>query len=400
MPRNSSGRRAMLVCALLVAACSGSDADLDAGAVADAATEDSQPAVQVARLSERPLLTGRAYALEIHRPTACQGAAPCPALVLVPGALDGGLDTLGDVAQALAAAGPWVIGLYNPPGRGVGGDRSGGEEDFNGPDHRSVLSDVVARVGVKPYVRDDAVGLISIGWGLAAASALVDRSRGAAAHQVAFLIDVEGPLTRCDATASAAGPDDGPGMSDGRCNFCNGGCAAPDAGGLCERCEGDELGCGVRSFPRGCRYPETAPQPIRLCAAASPLIAAGALPCDDDTFWRQREPREFLREGVVDYVRLQFRFDHALPSPYGGREAYQLAINGEAGIRRRYNDMPFGMALGPSACAAGCELDLPEGNAIVSNPWTRGHPDLRPMGWVAFARGPLAAHARELFELR
>ena len=391
----------------LTAACSsnGSEGDPAGGGPggaadtsADGAQLDTGPALpQVTREIKRPLYDNRTYYLASYRPITCQGAAPCPALVLVPPGLEDGETYFAEGAEAIAAAIPAVVYVYNPPGRGVGSNKSGGEEDYNGVEHRGLLAEVLGQARRNSVVDENRVGVISFGWGLAPASALLHASQGQAAHLAQFLIDVEGPVSRCDISTAvippeaAGGREHGEGMNDSRCGLCAGDCTAGSVVGACDCAPEAGVGgeCGRRKMPLACMAPEVASRAgvpaAYFCHAESAAMKAGAPPCDDDGFWRDREPRLFLTRIVVHYLRLQFGFDHALPSHHAGRQAYQLTLSSDPGFIRQYNDLQPNQSLPSVAdCKGVCELGYQEGNGFGANPFLGHHPDYKPMTKEAF----------------
>ena len=102
--------------------------------------------------------------------------------------------------------------------------------------------------------------------------------------------------------------------------------------------------------------------------------------CTDDSWWSDREPIKFLPNVIVPYHRIQFSYDHALPSAHGGREAYQWVLTGPSGIYRQYNNLGPNLPLPDvESCVGLCELDFSEGNGFGSNPFAAGASDYRPM---------------------
>jgi hypothetical protein len=398
----------IMICALL-AACSSNgsestpaDGASGPGAVtdtsADGAAADTGPAApKVTREVRRPLYDNRKYFLASYRPATCQGAKLCPGLVLVPPGLEAGETYFADGAEAVAAAIPAVVYVYNPPGRGEGPNKTGGEEDYNGVEHRGLLAEVLGQARRDSVIDENRVGVVSFGWGLAPAAALLHSSQGQAAHLAAFLVDVEGPVSRCDITTALVGPEasggreHGAGLNDSRCGLCAGDCTAGAVGGACDCAPEAGVGgeCGRRKMPLSCTAPEVdarAGVPASyVCHPDSEAMKAGAPACDDDGFWRDREPRLFLPRIVVHYLRIQFAFDHALPSRHSGRQAYQLTLSSEPGFVRQYNDLQPNQSL-PSVpeCAGICELSYQEGNGYGANPFLGHHPDYKPMTKEAF----------------
>ncbi len=402
-----------IVASLLAVACSSGGGDAapsdgspavtpgaDSGVAVDAPVDVPPAAPQVIREIRRPLYNNRKYYLAAYRPTSCQGARPCPGLVLVPPGLESGESFFAEGAEIIAAGIPAVVYVYNPPGRGTGSNKSGGDEDYNGVEHRGLLAEVLGQARRDSVVDENRVGVISFGWGLAPASALLHASQGQAAHLAAFLIDVEGPVSRCDITTAALGAEvsdgraHGEGATDNRCGLCAGACDAAEVVGACDCAPEAGVGgeCGRRKMPLECTAPEVdsrAGVPAAfVCHASSDAMKAGAPSCEDDGFWRDREPRQFLPRIVVHYLRIQFAYDHALPSRHSGRQAYQLTLSSTPGFIRQYNDLQPNQSL-PSVAdckqgAGDCELNYQEGNGIGANPFVAHDPDYRPMSKEAF----------------
>ena len=132
-----------------------------------------------------------------------------------------------------------------------------------------------------------------------------------------------------------------------------------------------------------------------VCHPKSSVMKAGVPSCDDDSFWRDREPRQFLTRLVVHYLRIQFAFDHALPSRHAGREAYQLTLSGDPGFIKQYNDLQPNQSLPSVAdCKGTCELDYQEGNGMGANPFLGHHPDYKPMTVESFLETVLPVFVR------
>ena len=358
----------------------------------DGTGNDTGPApTQVATTVESPLYKNKKFYMEIHRPILCQGATPCPGVVLVPPGLESGEEYFEGVAAQLAAAADVVVFTYNPPGRGVGSNKSAGEEDFNGIEHRGLLLEVLKRAKLKSSIQADKLGVMSFGWGLSAAASALNSNIGAAGLSGRFLIDVEGAVTRCDITVApftATGDvvinGDGEGVTPARCNLCGGTCADDPEQLYCLCAPSPAVDCGSRDMPRACKYPEGAsdqvPPTAYVCNTNTAVLSQSGMNCTDDAWWADREPIKFLPTVTVPYHRLQFRYDHALPSAHAGREAYQWVLTGPSGIYRQYNNLGPNLPLPEvSTCVGLCELEFDEGNGFGSNPFASGTPGYKPM---------------------
>jgi len=262
-----------------------------------------------------------------------------------------------------------------------------------------LLIDVLKRVELKGEVIADQLGVVSFGWGLAAAAGAMSSVQGPAGYIGKFLVDVEGPVTRCDITVAPFTPDgevvingDGDETSSSRCNLCGGECTESGIPGYCSCAPSGSVDCGLRSHPRFCKYPlggeDQNPPTAYVCNKNTEVIASSGKLCDEDGWWNEREPARLLPQLVAKYQRLQFRFDHALPSSFAGREAYHLTLTGPAGIYRIYNDMPPSQSLPDiQECAGVCELDKnrwPSINGFGSNVFSLAHPDYAPVSLATF----------------
>jgi hypothetical protein len=358
----------------------------------DGTGADTGPApTQVATTVESPLYKNKKFYMETHRPVTCQGATPCPGVVLVPPGLESGEEYFEGVAAQLAASANIVVFVYNPQGRGIGSNKSAGEEDFNGVENRGLLFEVLKRAKLLSSVNKDKLGVMSFGWGLAVSASALNGSLGIAGQSGKFLIDVEGAVTRCDITVApfTATDDvvingDGEGVTPARCNLCGGTCADDPEQLYCLCQPSAAVDCGSRDMPRACKYPEGAsdqvPPTAYVCNENVDVLSQSGMNCTDDSWWSDREPIKFLPNVIVPYHRIQFSYDHALPSAHGGREAYQWVLTGPSGIYRQYNNLGPNLPLPDvESCVGLCELDFSEGNGFGSNPFAAGASDYRPM---------------------
>jgi len=358
---------------------------------------------------ERPLFENKTFYMEIHRPSICQSAAPCVGLVLVPPGLESGEEYFEGYADELAASIPAVVFVYNPQGRGVGSNKSAGDEDYNGTANRGLLTEILKLAKKKNYVDENKLGLISFGWGLTPAAAAVSSQLGNAGYIAKFLVDVEGPVTRCDITVEPFTPTgnvingDGEGVTPSRCNLCGGSCVEGEFPGFCG-CEADGgPDCGLREIPRSCKYPAGAedqnPPTAYVCNENVDAIRLSGHDCTDDSWWATREPQNYLSTIVVPYLRLQFRFSHRRPSHHAGREAYQWVMTGPSGILRQYNNLPPNQPVPTFAeCGGSCELEFAEGNGFGFNKFVRCHPEYRPMGTSTLMRKILPLYVKYLVD--
>lgn len=257
-------------------------------------------------------------------PTTCQKAAPCPLVVLVGGPDDSPRPTWVAPAQKLAASTETVVVIFNLPGTGIGGHKSGGENDLGGDLQATATKEVLRLVSERPYIDKTRVGYIGIGYGVVPAAAALNKFSQNSLNFVRFLIDVEGPSDRCAASEAQAnpalsiGPDDGPGVSESSCNF------------------GGQLSHAAAYPPANGDNPASI-----VCALGAWPITDTGIDCSDNSWWASREPARLLKtKGVkVHYQRLQFRHDHKLPSYHASR-VMMTAIAGSGSTWFALNDMP------------------------------------------------------------
>lgn len=261
----------------------------------------------------------RSVAMRILRPEqTCTKDTPCPLVVLVPDRLEAGLDSLTTHATAMARKLGCVVVVYNAPGRGSGWDKSSGEEDYHGTSGQDALVRVIKEAEMPEYVDPDQVGIVSVGFGLSAAAGALGRFHETGLAEVDYLIDVEGPINRCYMSQSpyivnqAEGwyiNEDGQGwQSPGRCDF--------------------DLHSRKEKFPGGTssdgKGTDGTPNSYICNKQAFPLKQAG-VSCDDDNFFKTREPKILMNRMGVHYLRLQFRYDHEQPTCIGSLEALHYA---------------------------------------------------------------------------
>ncbi len=309
------------------------------------------------------------------RPLDCTAAAPCP-LVIVVGDYDTpAFPTFTDAAKKLAAISHVNVILLNPPGTGAGAQHSSGTNDFGGVWHTTTVKEVFKLQSVAAGVDKTKVGFLTIGTGIVpvAGAFYAFPSELAAA---AFVIDVEGPADRCAMSQAPEddkkniGPGDGAGSSDTACHF--------------------------TVAPHSVQYP-----PAQNGHPASIVCAPGAWPitetgkgCDGDGngWWVDREPYGKLQKVTARYQRLQFKYDHRLPSHWSSRLAMKAVANSPSNFFM-LNDMPGANGapgcgtINDEDCAAlesggqSCWLSGDYGNGLPPAPYAEA--DFRPISWDA-----------------
>jgi hypothetical protein len=296
--------------------------------------------------------SGGTIYLERFKPEGCTPETPCAAVVLVPDGMMGGDEFFGDDGpRKLASQTGAMVVRYNPPSRGTGSRISGGVEDYGGIDGQDALRDVI-NATIKDQDTSDVIGVVSFGFGLTTASGALARHQPTTLKEVDFLIDVEGPVNRCYITARAF--DEGAGITtDG-------------SGANTQRCDYDLADREV-AFPID--PPEGVP-PALVCNDKVFPIAQTGKDCNDDTWWKDREPKLHLKNLRGAYLRLQMEYDHAQPSRWSALLATHFAIQSSKLTYKQLNNVESNTALlqvGDDQCAElGCYLSPSAGNSYLS----------------------------------
>jgi hypothetical protein len=255
---------------------------------------------------------GKIYA-ESYRPADCTSASPCQAVVLVPDGLDGS-EQFDCCAEAMAEKMHAIVITFNPPGRGIPGEESDGDEDFGGSLAQDALKDVANTFEKRSEIDGSHFGFVSFGFGLSTAAGALARFQSTSLSFVTWLIDVEGPTNRCFASQSPfyVHPDiegyfvneDGPGVSTTRCDF--------------------DLYLRTLVFPSGTsadgKGTNGTPNSY-VCNENGFVLREAGKKCNDDQWWAGREAKNQLNKLTVHYLRLQFLHDHIQPTRYNAREA-------------------------------------------------------------------------------
>ena len=148
-----------------------------------------------------------------------------------------------------------------------GRGNSAGEEDKNGFIHQDGLAEIISIISKLPQVDASAIGLISYSYGVTMATGTLARYPDL---PVLFYIDWEGPADRAYTTHD---------------------------------CSADAPGIGS----------------TRVMA-----------PCDDESFWSEREGTTFIAQISMPYLRIQFQRDHAQDVVTHAVDMVNAAVNGTA----------------------------------------------------------------------
>lgn len=293
------------------------------------------------------------------RPETCTPEAKCPLVFVIGDRTEGAFPAYQNGAEQLAKALKVGMVVFNLPGQGQGANKTNGPDDVGGTVHKAVVNDVIKLRKAAQWVDASKVGVLTIGSGLWAFGSAYKTYKSGAVGTVAFLIDVEGPVNRCGLTqnpaneAAGIGPGDGPGATEGACQF------------------------GVA--PQGSQFPPAQgnkPAAIVCSPAAYPILNDPDRSCEKSIFWNSIEPYFTLKDANYRYQRIQLRYDHQQPTYWQSR----LAIGAIASSKSRYyalNDM--------QACSAPLSDDECEGLPCwLQGGWGNGLPPAPYAGqdWV------------------
>jgi hypothetical protein len=261
---------------------------------------------------------------ELHVPTTCNKVTPCPLIVVVGDRDTSPLPDWSDGAERLASSTESLVAVWNLPGTGVGGHKSGGVDDYGGDVAAIAVKEVMNRLAAKSAVDKPRSGFLTVGFGLVPTAAALAKFSLSTLSFVAFLVDVEGPSDRCaisqapENAALSIGPNDGPGVSESACTF-------------------SAEASHAKAYPVGSG---DVPTSIVCAPGAWPITETGKN-CTDETWWARREPSRQLAANAIEvrYQRIAFEIDHRMPS----RHATGVMLKALAESRSPWftvNDMP------------------------------------------------------------
>lgn len=252
--------------------------------------------------------------VEIH-PLDCTSDNKCPLLFVMGDRTEGAFPGYKDGAVELAKALKVGVVVFNLPGQGTGANKTNGPDDVGGTVHKAVVNDVIKLRKAAVWVNPLKVGVLTIGSGLWAFGSAYKTYKSGAVGSVAFLIDIEGPVNRCGLTqapadeAAGIGPGDGPGATEGACQF--------------------------NLEPQGSQFPPSTngkPAPIVCSPAAYPILDDPNRSCEKQIFWNSIEPYLTLKDAEFRYQRVQLKYDQRQPTYWQSR----LAIKAVAASKSRY----------------------------------------------------------------
>jgi hypothetical protein len=292
----------------------------------------------------------------LYKPDGCSAAKPCPLVVLVPGHEQEPWPTWGVAAYHLAKSSGAIVIVFNPPGRGKGAFQSEGQDDVGGIWAATALKDVMHLKSSRADVDKAHLGFVSIGTGLITVAAALKVHGEGSLKPVQFLLDVEGPVGRCDISQAAedvgksVGPGDGGGATDSACHY--------------------DIGKHEEQFPAA-----------QGCLPASIVCAPGAWPisqtgqdCKANSWWVEREPWINLSSLKQRYWRLQFQYDHQLPSPWSALLALKAVGKSVGNKFRGLNDFAPCQIPTATQCIGNpdCWLHDAWGNGMAPAPYAGG----------------------------
>lgn len=329
----------------------GTGSGIDAAVAAGVAKDELKVAITV--LGAQALLKG-----QLLTPSTCTDANRCP-LVVVVGDYDGSpYPDYVPGAQLMAGALNVVVAVFNLPGLGAGSAKSEGEDDVGGVWHQTAVKEVMHLKASAKGVDSKKLGYITIGTGiLPVTKALKTFGSTGTLADVKFVIDVEGPMDRCSISqapaddAAGIGPSDGPGASDSACHFSSTG------------------GTHAAQYP-----PKSATKPASIvCSSGAWPITKTGQGCNDNSWWTDRDPYGALKGAYYRYQRLQFTYDHRLPSYWASRLAIQAVAASQSKYFQLNNMEPCGAAWSDEDCKGQpCWLDGPYGNGLPPAPYSEG----------------------------
>ena len=304
---------------------------------------------------------------QLIQPQDCTASAPCP-LVFVVGDYDTPpLPTFTEPAKKLAASAHVIVLLANLPGTGDGAQHSTGSNDYGALWHTATILQLYKTQSLAIGVDKTKVGFLTIGTGIVPVAAAFYAYPSDLAAAL-FVIDVEGPVDRCSMSqapeddAKNIGPGDGAGTTDSACHF--------------------------STAPHSAQYPpakDGKPSSIVCAPGAWPITKTGS-GCDDNSWWIDREPYGKLQKIGARYQRIQFKYDHRLPSHWASRLAMKAMASSQANFFA-LNDMPACTTINDDDCttleAGGqlCWLAGAYGNGLPPAPYAGA--DFQPISWDA-----------------
>lgn len=346
----------------------GGDADADAadsdGSGYDSLAVDTSGVVvtnfvQAVQMASAGTMETGAVSAALIQPTTCTSSAfaTCPLVIVVADHGQVALPDLLEPAKELAAVMELNVLVFNLPGTGLGGNQSTGTNDIGGPWHTEALRQLVISQSKVKGVDAKKVGFLTIGTGLIAVAGAYYLYPSSLAATL-FVVDVEGPVDRCSITQApedvtlGVGPGDGPGVTDASCHF--------------------------TSIPEATQYPvpQNGQPASVLCSAGAWPISESGEDCTSAAWWINREPYAHLQKVPARYLRLQFKYDHALPSHSASRLAMKsLGLSPSPYIQ--LNDMPACSGISDADCAT---LEAAGSSCWIKGPWGNGLPGASYIG--------------------
>lgn len=322
----------------------------------------------------------------IYKPQACTADHKCPLVVVVGDYDSNAWPNYGSGAKGLASETGAVVAIFNLPGMGSGGSKSGGEDDIGGIWHYTAVSEVMHQLASRSEIDKARTGFVTVGTGLISVAAAFKTFGNGSLKDVAFLIDVEGPIDRCamsqapEDVSKGIGPSDGPGATEGACHY--------------------------NLVPHSEQYPaakDGAPASIVCAEGAWPITLTGKTCQSDNNWWVERDAYGSLKGLNQRYWRLQFQYDHRLPSHSSSILALK-ALASSPSKMFRYNDLAACTVPSANLCKqrrdAGfdCALQGDFGNGMAPAPYAAGK--LQPVSADALLSQVLPYYVTTILDLK
>jgi hypothetical protein len=321
------------------------------GSVAIGAVDKLALSVAVKHLDQQLALQGA-----VLKPQGCTDKAPCPLMVVVGDYDSNAYPEYVPGLTKLAGALKIGVVVFNLPGMGPGSNKSEGIDEYGSGAQAAAVKEVMLLKSAASWVDKSRCGFLTIGTGLIATTkALATYGNTDALKNTLFLLDVEGPLDRCSISQAPANEadgivSDGPGATDSTCHF-------------------SKTGSHAVTYP-----PATGSLPASIvCSPAAWPITKTGKGCDENSWWVDREPYNYLKKAFYRYQRIQFEHDHRLPSKWASRLAIQALASSPSKFWQINNMQACTAAWSDEECVGmPCWIQGSWGNGLGPSPYAAG----------------------------
>ncbi len=350
-----------------VAVAPDTKAPVDTGEVL--APVQSLPFTQAIKVTAGGEINDAKISGSVVQPLTCTKSAKCPMFVVVGDYDSDAFPGFEGPAKALAAKSGVILVIFNLPGTGSGAFKSTGDNDLISKKseewHVAVVKEIMHLYSAKENVDAKKTGYLTIGTGLISVARALKVYGSSSLVGVNYLIDVEGPTDRCAISqapqddAKKIGPGDGPGATDSACRF-------------------------TAKGPHSAMYPaakDGKPASI-ICAPGAWPISQTGLGCDINDWWLTREPAANLKDVSLRYQRIQFKYDHRLPTHWASRTAIAAVVGSQSPFFV-LNDMGPCLVISEEDCdtaeksGQSCWLSGDYGNGMAPAPYAGA--DFKPI---------------------